>query len=159
MATHLHTTRRIEAPAAQVWALLADYGNIARFNPNIERSMLLDGGPARGVGALRQCDAGGGRIFVRERVTRWDEGRSYTVEIYEGSMPVDDNTATLTVEPLGDGACEVRMEMRYTARYGALGALLNALVLRPMMRRAMRKLLVGIEAEAARPALAAPALA
>ncbi len=37
-----------------------------------------------GVGAARQCDlpAGG---FVRERVTEWQAGESYAINVYEGS--------------------------------------------------------------------------
>ena len=77
------------------WSLMADFDNIDFFNPHIERSAHLEGSPAPGIGTERQCDLRGGRGYLRERVIAWTEGRSYTVDIFDSTLPVDGITTTL----------------------------------------------------------------
>ena len=46
----------IGASLVEVWNSWDDFGNIARFNPNLKRSFLLNDSKTTGLGAERQCD-------------------------------------------------------------------------------------------------------
>ena len=69
---------------ATVWRMLADFGSIARWAPNVDHSCLLhDSEP--GVGSVRRIQSG--RTTVLERVIRWREPELLAYEI-EGLPPV-----------------------------------------------------------------------
>lgn len=153
--TELTVTRTTEQPPARVWALLADYQRIAPWNPNVAASRLIDDSHPMGVGALRQCDLADGKNWIRERVTDWREGESYTVEIYEGTMPVQDAFATLGVRPLDDGGSEAYMTMRYQPKMGVMGKVMDVVMMRRMMTKMMGSLLAGLDQHAGDPASAA----
>lgn len=70
----------IEASPARVWEVLADFGNVYRWNPNVSASHSTSVASG-GVGATRHCDLKGGSI--EERIVEWRDGRSLTLEIYE----------------------------------------------------------------------------
>ncbi len=89
----------IARPAATVWPLLSDFGSIDYFNPHVSESRILEGAPKTGLGAERHCDLKDGRNWVRERVVDWRPGAGYTVDIYEGTMPIEKITTSLGVEP------------------------------------------------------------
>ncbi len=56
--TTVERSRVITAPASQVWSVLADFGEIASWAPNVDHSCLLTEG-ASGVGAVRRVQMGG----------------------------------------------------------------------------------------------------
>ncbi len=69
----------IARPPAEVWAVLADFGDISRWAPNVDHSCLTteqDGGEGT-VGRIHV-----GRNARLERVVGWEPGRrlSYTIE-------------------------------------------------------------------------------
>lgn len=72
-------TLAISAPAAEVWAVLADFGEIARWAPNVDHSCLLSA-QRDGVGAVRRIQSG--RRTLLEEVVEWVDGErlSYVVE-------------------------------------------------------------------------------
>jgi hypothetical protein len=146
-------TRNTKAAPATAWALLSDFGAIDAFNPTLKESHLLDGSCEIGLGAERQCTLKDGRNFIHERVVDWQEGRSYRIEVFGGTMPMDDLMAELAVTPDHAGSV-LRMTMSYRPRWGLLGRLIDPLVLRPMMRHTMHKVIGGLaaKAESARPA-------
>jgi len=143
------TDLNLDAPASLAWEKLADFGNIADFNPNLSGSFLLEGSAPRGVGAERQCDMTNGRDFIRERVTAWEEGRSYSVDIFEGTMPLKTAHATLTVEPRGLATSHVTMSLTYEPKFGAFGALLDVVMLRRMLLQSCARVLEGLGDEVA----------
>ena len=144
--------RQIAASPAAVWRVLADFGGIASWNPNLRGSHLLEGSANEGEGAMRQCDLSDGKNWIRERVVAWEEGRSLTVDIYEGTMPLQSASATLGVQPLPDGGSEAWMEFDYTVKMGVLGALMDVVMMKSMMRKNMDRLLEGLEEGSARAA-------
>ncbi len=77
-------TQRIAADAASVWAMLADFGGISAWAPNVDHSCLLTE-QAGGTGAVRRIQSG--RTTVLERVTHWEPGVSLAYSI-EGLPPV-----------------------------------------------------------------------
>ena len=49
-------TRDMAAPQADVWAVLADFPNIADWNTGVKVSHSTSGDQTEGVGATRHCD-------------------------------------------------------------------------------------------------------
>lgn len=147
-------TRKSKASAARVWDLMSDFGAIDAFNPTLKESHLLDGSCEIGLGAERQCTLKDGKNYIHERVVDWQEGRSYRIEVFGGTMPLEDIVAELAVQPVDAGSI-LRMTMRYHPRWGLIGRLVEPVLLRPMMRHTMRKVIGGLaeKAEAAPPAL------
>lgn len=136
-------TRKSKASAARAWDLMSDFGAIDAFNPTLKESHLLDGSCEIGLGAERQCTLKDGKNYIHERVVDWQEGRSYRIEVFGGTMPIDDIVAELAVEPEGAGSV-LRMTMQYRPRWGVVGRLVEPVLLRPMMRRTMRRVIGGL---------------
>lgn len=72
-------TLTVQAPAAEVWAVLADFGEIARWAPIVDHSCLLSA-QQEGVGTVRRIQSG--RRTLLEEVVEWVDGErlSYVVE-------------------------------------------------------------------------------
>jgi carbon monoxide dehydrogenase subunit G len=83
----------VGASADEVWKTVGDFGGIGEFFPGIE-SFRLEGDD-RVIGMFG--------MEIRERLlSRDDEGRTLTYSVVEG-VPIDSHTATISVEPAGDG--------------------------------------------------------
>lgn len=133
---------------------MADFANIDFFNPHLSGSHLMEGSPECGVGTIRQCDLKGGMGYFRERVVDWQEGRSYTVDIYEGTLPVDHTVTTLGLVPQPSGTL-LYMETSYTPRHGLFGVVADHLMLRRTFKTMLLKVIKGLseKAEAQQPLL------
>ncbi len=71
----VRVSRRIDASRTKVWAVLADFPNIADWNRGVNRSYATSDATT-GVGAKRHCDlAPVGAL--EETVTGWDEERRF----------------------------------------------------------------------------------
>jgi len=68
----------IERPAAHVWAVLADFGSISRWAPNVDHSCLTTNTEA-GIGATRRIQSG--RNTVLETIVEWEpiQQLAYTI--------------------------------------------------------------------------------
>ncbi|MBY6244061.1 SRPBCC family protein [Methylosinus sp. Sm6] len=141
--TTLRVELNIAADAGVVWALLKDFQHIAAFNPNLSRSIHIDGTPREGVGAERRCELKDGRNWIDERVVDWRTGESYTVEIYAGTMPIREVRTTLAVSPNRAGSRAI-MQITYTPKFGPVGHLLDLLLLRGKMKELMESVLEGL---------------
>ena len=135
--------RTVNAPVADVWAAWDDFGAIERFNPNLKASYLIgdsaDQGPPTGVGATRQCDLKDGRNHIRERIVDYAPERRMVVDIYDGTMPLESATATITFEPTAAERTRVTMRMDFRPKFGPLGTLMV-----PMMKPQFRRMLQGL---------------
>ena len=143
MAT-IHVEHEVNADADKTWALLADFGNIQSFNPNITKSFLINGSQNQGIGAERQCNLDHKGGYIRERVTDWKPGQSYTIDIYDGALPVKNAVTTLGVKPLGAHRSVAYMTFTYTPKFGPLGQLMNLVMLKPMMTGMLKKVVKGL---------------
>ncbi len=132
----------IDAPPERVWAVLADIGLIARWNPGVVESSRLTAGPVE-IGARRRCIVGGGHR-LDEEVVGFDVGRSLVFRIIATDLPLAEADIRFALLPSG-GACEVSVSPRYRPGMGVLGRLLDPVLLRPAYRRGMRKLLAGLK--------------
>jgi len=134
-------------PRQRVFELLADVGQIHAMHPFVERSPVPQGKPDRGEGAERVCHFYDGNQ-VSERVVRVVEGQLLEIEIFAGTMPVDDARVLLELADLDDGGACVTMSMRYRSRYGMLGSMMDALVMRRKFASMLELLLAGIHEHA-----------
>jgi len=121
--------RTIAAPVEQVWASWDDFGNIYKFNPNLNHSRLLDSNLPTGIGAKRQCDINDGKNWIREEVMDYIPNRTLKIKIYEGTMPLKRAIATLTFQPITAHQTEVTMSMDFEPKLGLLGKIMV-----PMMK-------------------------
>lgn len=135
---------RINAPKARVWEVLANIGSVQRYHPGVAKSWYTTE-QREGVGACRHCDLlpmG----TVEERIVEWNEGESYTIEIYEGSKTPPFNKAFAYISLRVDGdATVVRMTMEYTMKFGPIGALMDALIVRKQFEKVAPSLLAGLK--------------
>lgn len=124
-----------DLPAGAIWPFLADFHAIHRISPLVRRTTALTERSCE-VGAERIChmDLGMG---VRERVSAWNEGESYSIDILEMSAPIREGRATLGVRPSGRGSV-IFMRLGYLHRFGAVGWLMDRLMTRPMMTLVVR---------------------
>jgi hypothetical protein len=144
-------SRLASLPSATLWNVLRDFGGIARWNPGLKSSELINGSANQGVGACRRCVMVDGKNHVLERITAWQDTGSYTVEIYAGTMPLKTAFATLGVERVADGESRLSMNVEYTPKFGILGKILNALMLEKMLRKNCEDILEGLARHAALP--------
>ncbi|MGI9607445.1 MAG: SRPBCC family protein [Acidimicrobiales bacterium] len=131
----------LAAPAADVWAVLADYPNIGDWNDGVKKSYSL-GDVAEGVGAQRQCDLEPkGSMRMRETVTEWvpEERMVIAIDNIE-KQPVKQATMTLTLSDNSE-TTPFTMSYDYEARGGPL-----AFVFGPMLDRQMGKAFQGFMA-------------
>jgi|APSaa5957512535_1039671.scaffolds.fasta_scaffold29646_2 hypothetical protein len=137
-------TRALNVDAARAWGALADFGNIANFHPDLSGSRLLNGSANEGVGAERRCDLKD-RNYLVERVLDWQDGRSYTVDIVESSMPLRSATATLSVREIDAHHSEATMTINMTMKFGLVGKIMEVLMVRAAMKRSMAGILRGLD--------------
>ncbi|HEY1828092.1 MAG TPA: SRPBCC family protein [Acidimicrobiales bacterium] len=84
----------VNAAPDAVWEKIGDFGGVAGFMPGID-SCVLEGDD-------RVLSLMG--MSIRERLTGRDEAaRSITYSVVDG-VPIESHTATITVEPAGDGS-------------------------------------------------------
>ena len=135
---------QISAPATDVWNALADYGGIHKFHPNVDKSFVLEGSPSEGMGAQRRCDLSDGKNHVLERVTEWIPGESYTVDIYDGTMPLRTAQATVGVEASSPMTSIAFMEMDYLPKFGIIGRIMDVFMMQQQMNRIGSNVLTGL---------------
>ena len=94
----------IDAPAADVWALIEDFGAIDRFSPMVV-SCRTEG--SAGVGQRRILDLDNGTVTI-SRLEAIDPGvRTLTYRILETKLPLGDYTSTMVVHECGPLRCRV----------------------------------------------------
>ncbi len=84
----------VGASPDEVWAKVGDFGGIKEYFPGIESCRLE--GEDRVIGLFG--------MEIRERLlARDDDSRTLTYSVVDG-VPIDSHTATISVEPEGDGS-------------------------------------------------------
>ena len=84
--TILKSQIRINAPKEQVWAELANLGDIQNYHPGVKISHYTSE-TKKGIGASRHCDFGANRT-IEESAIDWKEGEEYTLKLHSGKkMP------------------------------------------------------------------------
>ncbi len=122
MTRTISVARHLDASPEEVWAVLADFPNIATWNGGVKTSYATSAA-TKGVGATRHCDlAPVGAL--EETVREWEPGRRMVVSIDEARrLPLRSATATFVVEPKGRGT-EVSIEYSYDPQ-GPVGPVMD----------------------------------
>lgn len=99
---HVSAQIFINAPTEQVWALWSKFDNVADFVPMVHDAHTV-GDISEGLGQARRCNIQPG-VYVEERITAWDPGKAYAMEVYqkEGVM-IDKMQVDFQMKPSGDG--------------------------------------------------------
>jgi uncharacterized protein YndB with AHSA1/START domain len=128
---NVRVERTLAVDRSSVWAVLADYPNIADWNHGLKKSYAI-GDATEGVGAQRQTElvpAGA----MRETVVEWvpEEKMAIAIDKIE-KMPVKQAKMTFTLS--GNEATVVGMTYEYEPKGGPL-----AFILGPILDRQMNK--------------------
>lgn len=120
-------SRMISAPREAVWAVLADFGNISRWNEGVKNSWLT-GAESTGVGATRHCDLKPlGKL--EETVLEWVPNERMVVRIDDAkALPIATGEVTFSLIHGGEGSTKVDVNYRYSTKWGPIGRLLDSTV-------------------------------
>jgi hypothetical protein len=132
----------VNAPIAEVWAALADFGGVHRFHPAVERSPIING-QRTGLGAQRTCYFYDGNSLTEE-ISRFQKGKAIVVDIIEGSMPLTNARRVTSVEAIAPNETKVTVKMDYQPKFGPLGVLMNAFLIRPKFHSMVQQMLAGL---------------
>ena len=102
-------TKEITAPAAKVWALLADFGNVSWIP--VAGDVVADGS---GPGMRRHIRGAGGAPVVERLVSIAPAERMLCYSIDENNpMPVGRYEATVRVFPMNDGRTRIVWDVSF----------------------------------------------
>jgi len=126
--------RTLAAPRSSVWAVLADYPNIADWNGGLTNSYAI-GDAIEGVGAQRQTElAPTGAMRMRETVAEWVPEEKMVIAIDKvEKMPVKQATMTFALSGGGE-TTSLTMRYDYEPKGGPL-----AFIFGPLLDRQMKK--------------------
>lgn len=137
----------IDRPAAEVWALLADYGNDPAWRHGVVTMAPEPPGPVRvGTTTAEEMRFGGQTRHNPGEVVAVEPGRSFRWRTRDGGADAD---GSRTVVPLDEHRCRVRLEL--TVRPHGFDAVLAPL-LGPLLRRNLRRDLARLRTLAEAPA-------
>jgi uncharacterized protein YndB with AHSA1/START domain len=117
----------IDAPRSDVWAVLADFPNIASWNSGVKKSFSTSDA-TQGVGAQRHCDLApmGG---LEETVKAWEPQSRMEVSIDSAEgLPIRSGLATFALQPSGSGT-HVSVVYSYQPKFGFIGELMGRVML------------------------------
>ena len=139
--------REIRVPLHRAWEILDDFGGVYRYHPTVEKSPI-DNGIASGLGAERVCHFDNGDQ-IRERVTGYEKGQEYTVEIIDpGRFPLKTGKARLSLDSVDEDRSRFTFEMNFEPKYGLLGWIMGATVMQTQFRKILGQILEGFETHA-----------
>lgn len=132
----------IDVPVAQVWAVLADVGSIADWNPGVKESRSISDS-STGLGAERYCGLGG-KTYLKESVVAFEDCQALTMRIDETNLPFKSADVRFTLVPEGSGT-RVTVSPIYELKYGPLGQAMDKLMVAKKYRAGMVGLLDGLK--------------
>jgi len=141
-------SKRIPSAPAKIWAVLADFPNIATWNTGVAKSFATSDSTG-GVGAQRHCDlAPFGEL--EETVKEWDDARRMVVSIDSAKkLPIARGEATFVLSPAGDST-EVSVNYSYKPKFGLLGQVMGSLVLDGQFTKGFKGFLNDLDAASQR---------
>ena len=123
----IEVERDIDAPQSSVWAVLADFPNIASWNSGVKKSFSTSD-TTQGVGAQRHCDlAPAGALEETFQVWEPDSRLEISIDSASG-LPIRHGLAKFALEASGSGT-RVTIAYCYEPKFGPLGQLMGRLVM------------------------------
>jgi hypothetical protein len=145
---HLTVRRQVAASCSSVWAVFADFPNLADHWSGLKASRPV-GRQTHGVGARRQVKLKPVGALV-ETVTAWEEGRAIaTTNQPSALVPFKQAESRLALEPDDDGTA-ITFDYRYVPRGGPIGRLTGPVIDR-RLRTDFESMLAAIEKAAVHP--------
>ncbi len=141
-------SRRIFSAPEDVWAVLADFPNIATWNSAVAKSFATSESTG-GVGAQRHCDlAPFGEL--EETVKEWDDTRRMVISIDSTkNLPIAHGEVTFVLSPVDD-ATEVSVDYTYKPKFGFLGQFMGSLALDGQLNKGFTVFLKDLDAASKR---------
>ena len=140
---NVKVTREMDSNAATIWRYLDDFGSIYKYHPGVESSEIL-GKKITGPGAIRQCNFYDG-TSIKEKISHYDEGRSYTLELSDYAMPFKSAEAHMEVTPTSADKSKLSISLKFVPKFGPIGWLMGKLLMKPMMTKALKDLTKGLD--------------
>jgi uncharacterized protein YndB with AHSA1/START domain len=110
----------IDAPVNELWALVSDFGNVARWHPDVTSSRL-ESGSVNETGSVRSIRLRSG-MSLRERLLAISEQELfYTYSVIESPLPIRDHESTVRFTRLSDS----RTNVTWTARFSVVEGTAN----------------------------------
>lgn len=136
---------RINASKKKVWAVLANLGDIYKFNPNVSKSYYTSTN-SKGIGAARICELRPTGKIV-ETATSWHEEQGFTlhVEPIEKAPPVKNFLVSVEIDGSHPDFSVVHLNASYSMKLGLIGKALNNMVLKSQMEKALENMLKGLK--------------
>ena len=123
---HIRVQRRMAASTGSVWALYADFPNLASHWSGLRATKAI-GNQTSGLGARRRVDLKP-MGSMEETVTIWEEGRRMDTHNQPSALvPFKQAESTLILKPDGNGTLAT-FDYRYVPRGGPLGRLTGPLI-------------------------------
>jgi uncharacterized protein YndB with AHSA1/START domain len=144
----IKVSRRIPSAPAKVWAVLADFPNIATWNTGVSKSFATSDS-TDGIGAQRHCDlAPFGEL--EETVKEWDETRRMVISIDSAKkLPIAHGEVTFVLIPVDD-ATEVSINYAYKPKFGVLGQIIGNVALDGQLTKGFNGFLKDLDAASQR---------
>ncbi len=142
----IKVSRHIPSSPEKVWAVLADFPNIATWNTGVAKSFATSDRTS-GVGAQRHCDlAPFGEL--EETVKEWDGSRRMVISIDSAKkLPVAHGEVTFVLKPAEHGT-EISVNYAYEPKFGVLGQILGSLALDRQLTKGFKGFLKDLDAAA-----------
>ena len=122
----ISVTRNIAAPRARVWAVLADFPNIADWNGGVKKSFATSEATA-GVGATRHCDLSPAGA-LEETITDWQPEERMVVRIDSASrLPIKTGLVTFILDD-GGSHTDTTLHYAFETKWGPVGRLMGPLM-------------------------------
>jgi uncharacterized protein YndB with AHSA1/START domain len=93
----------IDAPVAQVWALIRDFNSLPDWHPRMVKSEIEGGRPSSEIGCVRRFQIVSGATIREKLLGLSDHDLSVTYSILETPQPISNHVATLKLIPVTDG--------------------------------------------------------
>ena len=144
----IEVSRRIPSAPEKVWAVLADFPNIATWNTGVAKSFATSDSTG-GVGAQRHCDlAPFGEL--EETVKEWEDTRRMVISIDSAKkLPIAHGEVTFVLNRTDD-ATEVNVNYAYKPKFGLLGQVMGSVALDGQLTKGFNGFLKDLDAASQR---------
>jgi NADPH2:quinone reductase len=119
MPTHVSANTVIEAPVDAVWALLRNFGKVAKWHPDVRESRIESGGTGQTPGDIRSITLRDGTSIREQLLAISDASRSYTYSVIEAPLPIRDHRSTVRLSAAPNDRTAITWTAEFTVDDGA----------------------------------------
>lgn len=141
--TKLHNEITINAPIEKIWKLLADVGELDKYDPLVQKATVTSSSPT-GIGASRKVAMKDGKHWFEEKTTICKQNETLEFELVDCNFPIDNLKHKYRFERIGD-QIKVMQIMEYEPKYGFFGKLMDVLMLRRQTDKGIKEFFQGLK--------------